>query len=65
MTSARRVANVLGTEPDRLRMFANHHPNLTVERVTAAFADDESVDHTTKQTIQQWLTAREQDSADE
>jgi hypothetical protein len=64
MTSARRVADVLKTEPDRLRMFANHHPDFTVNRVTAAFTDSESVDQMTKQTIQQWLEARKQDSPD-
>jgi|APHM01.1.fsa_nt_gi hypothetical protein len=64
MTSARRVADVLETDPDRLRMFADHHPDLTVERVTAAFADGESVDQITEQAIRQWLEVREQDSPD-
>lgn len=64
MTSARRVADVLETDPDRLRMFADHHPDLTVERVTAAFTDGESVGQTTERAIQQWLEARKEDSPD-
>jgi len=52
----RTVAAAVGVAPDRLREFAEHHPDPGLEHILA-LADRPPVDEDTRETIRRWVTA--------